>query len=576
MKKIFTFVLLCVAIAVSAQDISFKKTEELFTDKIPLNEMRSIESSIDDDGQGIITVESKNGAIYSCPVDDIEFSNEAIDAILSTPRFAGMTKVKEYQNFGDLELGDLVGVFHEEDYDLDTFIGKSYAILKMLGASILDIVSAEMKLKTGLLAVSCGAKTEDIRIHIADIIYVGEDVSGNKIPLSARLIYPYNTNKNNLSVNKIYIENHVTIFQKNAEPTSAFSTFTSSGVCTNGYLVIQPDLLGWGSTRQCTQMYIDKEINGSAIAYSVVASQQFAEWSQTRDTYGIKIANNAGIINAGSSQGASSALSGTYYIENILDKSRYKIPELTETRLCAGAYNMKLCMDKFCELDDMIYACKMPMLIAGAFAAHADEFAPYTIHDYFNPLMKTYFHSGTDKTTGEPIPYGTPWQILDLKIQGSFAVEGALSTAFPSDVTPKTPSLKKMMSSELIKTGADGNYLDWENPKMVKLEAFLQKHNFASKDIWTPKAKIELLHAKNDDIIPFETAEEFYNNQNYRNGMSNVINFTQLDEVPSIMSGSYAVHMVTCFVWLLSEVSGLPASTINELLKSMLANADQK
>lgn len=572
MKKFFTTVLLAVAVVASAQDISFKNTEGLFTGTVSLNELESINHSFDENGQAIVNVSLKNGAIYSNPVDKVEVTNGVSDDILKTERFANMIKAKEYESFSDLNFGDFVGVFHEEDYTVDDFMSKSYAIIKMLGASLMDLINIETKVKIAALALANGTTSEDIRIHIADIVYVGEDVSGRKIPLSARLIYPYSQKKNNFSLNKIYIENHVTIFAKNSEPTSAFSSFTSSGVCTNGYLVVQPDLLGWGTTRQCTQMYIDKDINGSAIAYSVVASKQFTEWSQTRENYGAKLSEKATVINAGSSQGASSALSGTYYMENKLDKSIYKIPELSETRLCAGAYNMHLCMDKFCEIDDMIYACKMPMLVAGAFAAHSAEFAPYTIHDYFNPLMKEYSYSTVDKKTGATIPCGTAWQILDLKIQSSFAVEGALYTAFPSDKTPNTPSLRKMMAADVMKTVGGQNYLDWENPKLALLDVFLQKNNFASKEVWTPKSKIELLHAKNDDIIPYDTAEEFYNNQNYRNGVSDIINFTSLDEVPMLMgSGSYAVHMVTCFVWILAEVTGLPASMINDQLKEMLA-----
>lgn len=571
MKKFFTIAFLAVAFVASAQDISFKNTEGLFTGTVSLNELESINHSFDENGQAIVNVSLKNGAIYSNPVDKVELSNGSPEDILKTERFANMIKAKEYGSISDLDLGDFVGVFHEEDYTVDDFMTKSYRIIKALSASMMDIIDIETKVKIAALALANATTSEDIRIHIADIVYVGEDISGRKIPLSARLIYPYNQKKNNLNINKIYIENHVTIFAKNSEPTSAFSSFTSSGVCTNGYLVIQPDLLGWGTTRQCTQMYIDKDINGSAIAYSVVASKQFVEWSQTRENYGVKLSDKATIINAGSSQGASSALSGTYYLENKLDKGKYNIPELSETRLCAGAYNMHLCMDKFCEEDDMIYACKMPMLVAGAFAAHSNEFAPYTIHDYFNPLMKEYSHSTVDSKTGAVIPCGTAWQILDLKIQSSFAVEGALYTAFPSDKTPNTPSLKKMMASDLIKSVGGQNYLDWENPKLALLDAFLAKNNFASKDVWTPKSKIEMLHAQNDDIIPYDTADEFYNNQNYRNGLSNIINFTSLEQVPSLMgTGGYAVHMVTCFIWILSEVTGLPASIINDQLKSML------
>lgn len=576
MKSILTSTLLAVAVAASAQDITFKNAEGLFKNTATLSEVESINHSMDENGQPIVNVSLKNGAIYSSPAEQVQFTNGEAEDILKTERFANMIKVKEYEHISDLKFGDFAGVFHEEDYSVDEFIQKSYSLISKLSSSFMDILSTETKVKLNLLALTNGTTADNIRIHVSDIIYVGEDGESKKVPLSARLIYPYCVTKNTLSLNRMYIENHVTIFQKDSEPTSIFSPYSPSGVCANGYLVVQPDLLGWGTTRQYTQIYIDKDLNGSAIAYSAVAAKQYVEWSSSRDTYGVRFAPRASIINVGSSQGASSALSGTYYIENKLDKSQYSIPELSETRLCAGAYNMHLCMDKFCETDDMVYACKMPMLVAGAFATHGADFAPYTIHDYFNPLMKTYSYSSKDATTGAETLCGTPWQILDLKIQSSLAVEASLYKAFPSDKTPRTPSLKKMMSEELIKTDGDHNYLDWENPKLAVLNKFLESNNFASKDVWTPKARIQMVHAKNDDIIPYATAEEFYNNQNYSTGSLSLINFTTLDEVPEIkfagVSSSYAVHMVTCFEWILSEVTGIPISMINDQLKDMIAN----
>lgn len=574
MKKFFTAALLAVAVTASAQDISFQNTEGLFTNAISLSELESMDHSLDENGQPLVNVTLKNGAIYSNPVDQIMFSNGDPEDILKTDRFANMIKRRHFNHISELELGDFVGVFNEEDYTVEEFMAKSYALISSMSSAIMDIINNETQLKISALARLNGTTSDAIRIHIADIVYVGEDATGKKVPLSARLIYPYCEENNDLNLYRVYIENHVTLFAKNSEPTSAFSSFTSSGVCTNGWLVIQPDLLGWGTTRQYTQIYIDKDLNGSAIAYSVVAAKQFVDWAGSRPKYGVKLARTATIINAGSSQGASSALSGTYYLENKLNRGRYNIPELAETRLCAGAYNMHLCMDKFCELDDMVYACKMPMLVAGAFASHAEDFAPYKIHDYFNPQMKDYVYYKVDKKTGESIPCGSPWQILDLKLQSSLVVEAALNKVFPSEKNSTTPSLKKMMASDLMKTVGGQNVLNWDNPKLAKFDAFLQKNNFASKDIWTPKSRIQMLHAINDDIIPYETSEEFFNNQNYRSGLlnTNLINFTTLDAVPEIMGTSnYAVHLVTCFIWMISEVTGLPASVINDQIKQMIA-----
>lgn len=570
MKKLSTLILLAVAaVTASAQEIRFEGVKGNFNTAMAIPEMIGLTHGVDENGSPTITIESRNGAIYTSPAEGVNINTTLRTEPNARGKFQNITKVIEYTDIDELECGDFMGYADELDFDLENYVKESYALASTFGVRMDSIILPYVKANAQILALKNGLAVNDIRFHACDIIYVGLDNMGNKVPLSARMLYPYNKNRNNLMLTDIYLDNHVTIFRTGLEPTGAFSYFSPGPVCSKGYLVVQPDLLGFGSTLASSQLYVDNAVNGAGSAYAIVAAQQFAKWMQNRPC-GFRINPNAPLINAGASQGASTALSTTYFIEKVLDKTKYNIP-LKETRLAAGAYDMKLCMDKFCEADSIVYGCKIPMLIQGVAVGHHDllkkeDGTEYTIHDYFAPHAKTFQYTHTDG-----VNYGTIWQILDKKTTLAPVIEGCLAYAFNcGPKAPKRASFRKMLAPDMFIGEGEDVKLNWDCDKLKCLQKYFDLNDYTSTDLWIPTSKITLVAAPTDDIVPYENATKFYETMSPYNSQIRLSTLNQLPP-PFGALAAYGDHMMVCFVWILAEITGLPVEVVNQILISQMS-----
>lgn len=582
MKKIFSAILLSASITASAQEMHFDKTQSIFNKDKAIPEIRSYEVKDNEDGVSTIYLKLWNGAEYTTPANDARITTATRSTPSASSKFNSLKYItKACDNIDELEFGDFLGISNDEVYDLDGFIDLFYNNMYAFGIDPYSTYKPLLQAVLLIFAQKNNTSIDDIRFHSFSIIYVGADTNGNKIPLSARLIYPYSTTSiTPVVLDGFYVDNHCTVQLKGTEPSDHTWPFTSAPYCAKGYMSIMPDLISFGSSAGYSQQFIDKDINGSGVAYSIVAAQQFVKWQKENRMAEYTMDSKQSVINAGTSQGATSALAGTYFIENEMDKSKYNI-NLKETHVSSGAYDMKGCMDWFAQQDNIVYSVKVPIFFMGLMSAHHDMLKSpageqYYMNDYFSPRSAFVYTKETGKT------YGNIWQILDTyRSDDNTAAHVCSAMAFYGGKNPgQNPSIHNMLASDVFTvkdpTAADfyDSGIDWECDKMKVIKTFLDANNLNNPAIWKPKAPIKLYATNADDMIPVTNTISFVQNMipyNYR------IQMELTDDVPDIFGehqASYGSHMAFCMVWYLAEITGLPVNTINDILKLALSTGD--
>lgn len=585
MKKILSTALLAASITASAQELHFDGVQGIFNSDKAVSEIRSYEVKNNEAGVPTIYMKLWNGAEYTAPATDVTITSTTRSVPSLSSKFNDLKYVaKEFQDIDDLEFGDFIGVSNDEIYDFDGFINLFYNMMYGYGIDpyttykpLLQAVLATFTLKNSVMI-------ENIRFHSFSVMYVGADPDGKKIPLTARFIYPYNINESNpVHLDGFYVDNHCTVQQKTYEPSNYVWPFYAAPICVKGLFSILPDLVSFGSSAGYSQQFIDKDVNGSGVAYSIVAAQQFVEWQQQNDMAEFTMDENPSVINAGTSQGATSALSGTYFIENKMDKTKYNI-NLAETHISSGAYDMKSCMDWYAKQDNIVYSVKIPIFFMGLMSAHHDMLKSSTgkqfyINDFFSPRAAFVYTDADGKT------WGNIWQCLDnYRFNGNLAVSHTCSAmAFYGGKNPgANPSIHNMLASDVftVKDPTAENFydsgLDWNCDKLKAIKAFMDQNNFTNPRLWKPVAPIKLTATRADDMIPVSNTTSFFMNMLLFN---QGIQMELTEDVPNVFGeyqSSYGAHMAFCMVWYLSEITGLPVNVINELMKSILSDGEEE
>lgn len=571
MRTIISTIALAVSLLASAQEMHFKGTQGLFNKSMAMSEMVGLQNTFDENNNPIIIMESRNGAKYSCPAKDVEIDVTPRSLASKNSKYHTLIEtVRRYDNIDELEFGDFIGVGEKTDYSFDEYVEAFYWLSQYVGKDLAATMKPYLKLNTALLGMKNMVKQENIRVQVYDIVYVGVDSRGQKTPFSARFIWPYDANENNLiKLTNIYVDNHATVITKGMEPSNMFWAFSAQPVLSKGYFVVQPDLIGFGATAGYSQQYIDKDINGADVAYSIVAAQQFIDWFQeNKKEHGFRMDANAPVINSGASQGATTAMAGTYYIENCMDKEKYNI-NLKETHVCSGGYDMAYSMDFFANQDILDYPIKVPAFFIGLAAAHPellrDGDKQLTLNDYFQPSAE-YFHYIEDG-----VDYGNFWQTMDLLIDNRL-VQVVCSYAF-WDEAAGGPSIRTMLTHDQL--NEDLHSINWNAPKMKGVKSFLDANNMCDPNIWKPVAPVKLYTTPNDITVPAQNSYNFYGNM-YPYNQEITLDITK--DLPEIFPPEmgYGDHMTLCFIWYIAEMTGIDISIVNEIVKAAMNGNEEK
>lgn len=531
---------------------------------IPVKEVSSFRHEGND-----LVIDLADGASYTTDVTKVTTMSSTMpeDMLAFYPT---LKKLKTFNKIDELDEGELIGIFAEKSYTFEEYYNATYSIFGYMLEQLGTILQTSLEGHLDNLARMYGITREDIKFHTADILYVGLDIDGKKIPMSGRLLYPYSTNPDKpIKLSNIYTDNHVSIFTDNGEPSKAFSMYSPHGQCTRGYLVVQPDLLGFGPTKHRTQMYVDNDLNGRFATDCIRAAVEYCNLTTTAPqsyTYA-KLRDEATVINTGASQGASVALATTYYMENVLDNDVANgLPKVSETRTVGGAYNLRNCLDFYVNNDSLSFSFTIPMMIASGLVAHKDVFVSsngktqYTIHDFFDPALQTRKWSvKADPAMWQFFEYdATLWQMLDGKLLGSAPMEACLQSWYPCDAAPKRASFLKMISQDLLTTGFGGKkVLNMNNDKTKALLAYCDMNNLSDHKKWVPRSTVVLTHGVLDDVVPYSCALSFYNEMRPYAGNRIILEpLTGKLEFASMGGATSSAHGINVMLWTVAELVG--------------------
>jgi len=299
------------------------------------------------------------------------------------------------------------------------------------------------------------------KLKIVSIIYNTTDPKGQPILASGAIFYPsadvdYERLGTILGLHYTYGANYEVPSQKMAVTEGLFSLF--------GYVVVAPDYIGYGASQDKVHPYYDVGSTGQAAADMLLASKEyFASISR-------KVSHKVTVM--GYSQGGQASLSFLKFAETMpLYQDAFVIDQVFAG---GGAYDLIKSYDAFVEKDYSSQPVTIPLLILGQ--NYGDSLDLDLSQMFAEPLLSHY----------------QEW-ILEKK--------------YTTDEVSA-----KMGETKLTKILAPQAF-DTTNPNTKKFRGALKNNSlivYGKITNWTPRAKITLLHATKDTIVPYENTESAY------------------------------------------------------------------
>jgi len=299
------------------------------------------------------------------------------------------------------------------------------------------------------------------KIKIVSIIYNTLDPKGNPILASGAIFYPsvdddYERLGTILGLHYTYGADYEVPSQKMGVTEGLFSLF--------GYVVVAPDYIGYGASRDKVHPYYDVGSTGQAAADMLLAAKEyFASISR-------KVAHKVTVM--GYSQGGEASLAFLKFVEtNELYKDAFTIDQVFAG---GGAYDLIKSYDTFVKKDYSSQPVTIPLLILGQ--DYGDSLNLDLSQMFAEPLLSHY-------------------------------KEWILSKKYTTD------EVTAMMGETKLTKIMAPQAFDTLNKNTMKFKGAL-RHNsliiYGKIKDWVPGVKITLLHATDDTIVPYENTESAY------------------------------------------------------------------
>lgn len=299
------------------------------------------------------------------------------------------------------------------------------------------------------------------KIKIVSIVYNTLDPKGKPILASGAIFYPvadldYERLGTILAVHYTYGANYEVPSQKMGVTEGLFSLF--------GYIVVAPDYIGYGASKDQVHPYYDVITTGQVSADMLLAAKEyFASISR-------KVSHKVTVM--GYSQGGQASLSFLKFVEtNPLYQDAFVIDQVFAG---GGAYDLIKSYDTFVSKDYSSQPVTIPLLVLGL--NYGDSLNLDLSQMFAEPLLSKY----------------PDW---------------ILSKNYTTDEVSA-----KMGETKLTKIMASQAF-DTANPNTKKFRGALRNNSlivYGKVTNWVPKAKITLLHATEDTIVPYENTDSAY------------------------------------------------------------------
>jgi len=312
--------------------------------------------------------------------------------------------------------------------------------------------------------------------------YKTVSAAGEPIMLSGRVTFPAMKNGSELLMNSLTLHIHYYMNHLLEAPTASLSpavlrVFFNSAI-------IEPDLEGYGVT-------------GDRIPCGIAFKQQACQnidcvWAalQVMKSRGVKLMHGGHTTLWGLSLGAPLAIATAQYCEEQLTQQQQEAINLTSVLVDSGPYLLGRILD-FWDKNPSVNAsliCRLLMFIHGFNKEYLEGYDP---KDFCAEWMHTYQvnFKGKDCSLYEAIrDCGGDEDVFDLWPE-----------AMPNN------KVSNCLASDMLLP--DGR-LNRENPKTQAFINILTK--CSDVGTWLPKASVYISHGTEDNYIPFEQAQAFY------------------------------------------------------------------
>ena len=299
------------------------------------------------------------------------------------------------------------------------------------------------------------------KIKIVSIVYNTVDPKGDPILASGAIFFPaadidYEQLGTILGVHYTYGANYEVPSEKMAVTEGLFSLF--------GYAVVAPDYIGYGASKDKVHPYYDVISTGQASADMLLAAKEYFASISRKMSHKITV--------MGYSQGGQASLAFLRFVETEpLYKDAFVIDQVFAG---GGAYDLIKSYDTFVEKDYSSQPVTIPLLVLGL--NYGDSLNLDLSQMFKEPILSHY----------------QDW---------------ILSKNYTTD------EVSTMMGETKITRIMAAQALDTTNLNTKKFRGAL-RHNslivYGKVTNWVPKAKITLLHATKDTIVPYENTESAY------------------------------------------------------------------
>ena len=352
---------------------------------------------------------------------------------------------------------------------------------------------------------------EELGFRKVHFRYNSKGVNGEPLKLSSAvqwLGYTKNGEWYDLSPMNMVLMEHYTIASDKESPTGGFPL--ESFVAGNT-LLIMPDYIGYGYTRELVHPYLNHQVHAINSADAIPAGYAvFDSLAQSGMSESWKL------ILAGASQGAANALAVHKYMDtenkDFAAKWRFRF-----STIACGPYNPALTLDKYFEWGKSSNPVLFPMVIKGMIASYPDILGKYKEEDFYSENYLKY-KDGMDRILSQKIyPTSRINEVFFAMIK---------VTADPA-LAPDEISLSDILSPAM---------LDRNSQLSKDFYSCLQKNDLTKG--WTPSHSINLYYSKGDRVVPYE------------NSMALIDSFGASKNVSGEENAAGLDHTAACAMWM--------------------------
>jgi len=289
----------------------------------------------------------------------------------------------------------------------------------------------------------------EIRVDV--IHYRSVDPAGNPVEASGIITYPKSG-----SIKGIVVGEHYSIGADRESPSATQVTFESA-LALFGYLVINPDYLGFGSTVDLPQPYLHAESSGRNSMDMLLTAYEYM------DSLKKTVEENLYIV--GYSQGAYTALA----LQKMIEEEYADQMSIRKVFAGGGPYDPITMFDVFAEINETENPPTIPLTIVGI--DYAEQLNLNYANVFKEPLLSNY---------------------KEWLISKEYSL-GQLRSLLGSK------KLTDFMHPDM--------FTEEKNDDFKKVREALKKNSLIE---WTPKAPIVIVHGINDTAVPFVSGQQAY------------------------------------------------------------------